>query len=83
MLNTSLIYTWETSFSQVYKQIINFFPCSYKTQGFEARPMAFKFGALHFSSPGLQVWIPGRPTPLTAMLWHEPTYKVEEDWHRC
>ena len=33
----------------------------------------------------LQVWILGADlhTAHQAMLWRHPTYKVEEDWHRC
>ena len=43
-----------------------------------------KFGVLCFGGQGLRVQIPG--TDLhhsTAMLWQQPTYKVEEDRHRC
>ena len=42
------------------------------------------FGMLHFSGLGSQVWIPG--TELlhsSAILWRNPTYKMEEDWHGC
>ena len=43
-----------------------------------------KLGLLHFGSLGLQVWIPGVDLyRLSAMLWWQPTYKIEEDWHRC
>ena len=35
---------------------------------------------LHFGSPGSQVWIPGAdPHHSSAMLWRQPTYKIEED----
>ena len=34
---------------------------------------------------GLQGWIPGMylHTAHEAMLWGRPTYKTEENWHRC
>ena len=41
------------------------------------------FGRLCFGSPGLWVQIPGTDLCHSAMLWWQPTYKVEEDWHRC
>ena len=42
-----------------------------------------KFGALCFDHPGQQIQIPGGDLHhLSAMLWRQPTYKVEEDWHR-
>ena len=42
------------------------------------------FCVLHFSGSGLQVWIPGMDLlQSSAMLWSHPTFKVEEDWHRC
>ena len=44
-----------------------------------------KFHVLLFSSPGSWVQIPGTDLLLhsPAMLWWHPTYKIEEDWHRC
>ena len=37
------------------------------------------------AAQGLKVWIPGVDlhTAHQAMLWWRPTYKIEEDWHRC
>ena len=34
---------------------------------------------------GLWVWILGVDLHTThqAMLWQHPTYRMEEDWHRC
>ena len=34
---------------------------------------------------GSQVWILGTDlhTAHQAMLWQDPTYKIEEDWHEC
>ena len=48
----------------------------------QPRGLVVKFGSLHRSGPGL---VPGcRVTPLiSTMLWQAPTYKIEEDWHRC
>ena len=51
-----------------------------------AGPVAewLKFHVLHFSGLGSQVQIPGEDLlHSSAMLWRHPTYKVEEDWHRC
>ena len=43
-----------------------------------------RFGMLHFSSPGSWVQITGMDLHYSlAMLLQGPTYKVEEDWHRC
>ena len=43
-----------------------------------------KFHMLYFGSPGSQVQITGADLlHSSAMLWRDPTYKVEEDWHRC
>ena len=47
--------------------------------------IAVKFA--HSASAAQSSWvrIPGAD-PLTvyqAMLWRHPTYKIEEDWHRC
>ena len=45
--------------------------------------VAVKFSMLHFSSPGLWVWILDVVLHhSSAMLWWHPTCKVEEDWHR-
>ena len=37
------------------------------------------------TAQGSLVWIPGADllTAHQAMLWQHPTYKIEEDWHRC
>ena len=37
------------------------------------------------AAQGLRVQIPGVDSHTThqAMLWQRPTYKIEEDWHRC
>ena len=41
-----------------------------------------KFSALHFGGPGLWVQILGTDLyHLSAILWWQPTYKIEEDWH--
>ena len=44
-----------------------------------------KFVPSASSASGLRVWIPGTDLHTThqAMLWWRPTYKIEEDWHRC
>ena len=43
-----------------------------------------KFGVLCFGSLGSRVQIPGADLlHSSAMLWWQPTYEVEEDWHRC
>ena len=43
-----------------------------------------KFCVLHFSGLGLWVQILGMDLHhSSAMLWWLPTYKIEEDWHRC
>ena len=51
-----------------------------------ASPVAkwLKFCMFNFGDPGSWVWIL-RVDLLhsSAMLWRHPTYKVEEDWHRC
>ena len=41
-----------------------------------------KFGVLHFSGLGLFLGMDLHHS-LVAMLWQRPTYKIEEDWHRC
>ena len=51
-----------------------------------AGPMALvvvKCGRLRFGAEvfGFGSW--HRPTLLSAMLWQQPLYKIEEDWHRC
>ena len=51
-----------------------------------ASPVAewFKYHMLHFSRLRSWVRIPGADLLHSpAMLWQHPTYKVEEDWHRC
>ena len=49
-----------------------------------AHGVVVKVGTLHFSGPGSWVRIPGVDLHhLSAMLRQQPTYKVEEDWHRC
>ena len=43
-----------------------------------------KFCALCSGGTGSNVLILGVDLiNLSAMLWRYPTYKVEEDWHRC
>ena len=43
-----------------------------------------KFATLHFGGLDSQVWIPGANLyHSSAMLWWQPTYKGEKDWHRC
>ena len=47
-------------------------------------PPVVKFGALCFSSPRSQVRFPGAGLHHSlAVLWQQPTYKVEEDWPGC
>ena len=42
-----------------------------------------KFSMLHFSGPSSQVWIQGADLHhLSAMLWWQPTCKIEEDWQQ-
>ena len=42
------------------------------------------FSVLCFGDPVLQVWIPRvELRHSSAMLWWQPTYKIEEDWHQC
>ena len=43
-----------------------------------------KLCLLHFGRLGSQVRIPAVDLlHSSAMLWRHPTYKIEEDWHRC
>ena len=43
-----------------------------------------KFCVLCFHSLGLQVQILGADLLYSSAIpWRHPTYKVEEDWHRC
>ena len=50
----------------------------------QPRGIMLKFSMLCFSSPGSLVRIPGMDLHhLSAMLWWQPTYKIEGDWHRC
>ena len=43
-----------------------------------------KFSTFQFGGPGSWVRIPGTDIHhLSVTLWWWPTYKVEEDWHRC
>ena len=42
-----------------------------------------KFWVLHFSGLGLGVQIQSVDLLHLFMPWRHPTYKVEEDWHRC
>ena len=44
-----------------------------------------KFPCSTLVAQGLRVQIPGKDLHIAhqAMLWQHPTYKVEEDWHRC
>ena len=51
-----------------------------------AGPMAewLKFSILHSGAWGSRIWILGEDLlHLSAILCKHPTYKVEEDWHRC
>ena len=45
----------------------------------------FKFVCSASVVQGLHVQIPGTDLHAThqIMLWWHPTYKIEEDWHRC
>ena len=55
-----------------------------KINGGQPRGAVFKFGAFHFGSPGSCIQILGSDLHhSSAVLWRQPTYKVEEDWHRC
>ena len=50
----------------------------------QLRGIVVKFSVLHSGSLGSWVWILGADLDhLSAMLWWQPTYKVEEDWQRC
>ena len=44
-----------------------------------------QFSCSASAARGSQVWIPGIDLHTThqAMLWQCPSYKTEEDWHRC
>ena len=44
-----------------------------------------KFAHSALVARGSQVWILGADihTARQATLWRHPTYKIEEDWHRC
>ena len=44
--------------------------------------LVFNFSALCSGSPA---WFPGADLhhSAAATLWGQPTYKTEEDWHRC
>ena len=56
-----------------------------KIQG-EGQPhgVVVMFNARPFSSPVSQVRIPGADLHHSlAMLWQQPTYKVEGGWDRC
>ena len=47
--------------------------------------IVIKFVCFASAAQGLRVQIPGTDLHTThqAMLWQNPTNKVEEDWHRC
>ena len=52
--------------------------------GGQPRGVVVKFSALCFGGLGSQVQVLGMGLRhLSAMLCQRPTYKVEEDWHRC
>ena len=44
-----------------------------------------KFAHSASAAQGSWVWIPSADlhSALQAMLWWHPTYKIQEDWHRC
>ena len=44
-----------------------------------------KFVQSALAARGSQAKIPGMDlhTAHQAMLWQHPTYKIEDDWHRC
>lgn len=44
-----------------------------------------KFACSTLVAQGLQIWIPSMDlhTAHQAMLWRHPTYKIEEDCHKC
>ena len=43
-----------------------------------------KFAQSTLAAQGSQVQIQGVDLPAhQAMLWQGPTYKIEEDWHKC
>ena len=53
-------------------------------EGADPMPEWLKFCMLHFSSPGSWVQIPRADLRhSSAILWSHPTYKIEEDQHRC
>ena len=47
-------------------------------------PMSSWLSSVH-SASAVWVWFPGMDLRhlSSAMLWQHPTYKLEEDWHRC
>ena len=46
--------------------------------------LVVKFSALHLGGLGLWVWILGMDLHhWLDTLWQQPTYKVEDDWHKC
>ena len=60
-----------------------------QNEGLGASPMAHGLSSAR-SALVAQVWSLGSVPPcrdlhhlLAAMLWWQPTYKIEEDWHRC
>ena len=44
-----------------------------------------KFACSAAAAQGSRIWILGMDLHTTqqAMLWRQPKYKIEEDWHRC
>ena len=66
---------------------INFFIINFKRYQFRGRPtgVVVKFTSSASVARGLQVQIQGTDlhTTIQAMLLWHPTYKVEEDWHKC
>ena len=44
--------------------------------------LVLQFGVLHVGGPGLVLGT-DLYYSVAAMLWQQPTYKLEEDWHRC
>ena len=55
-----------------------------QNQGGQPYSIVVEFSTLCFHAPDSQVWFPGTDLHhLSAMPRQQPTYKIEEDWHRC
>ena len=92
MVRTSV--SWEQSLAIRRQENSDFIPIGWKvlnssnklkwTWGTSLVDKLLMFCALCFGSLDSRVWIPGVDLlHSSAMLWRHPTYKIEENWHRC